>query len=267
MFIDVLTFGKEKIRAGKYIHLFSLKMSRTKVLMDFRSNHKVVIGIQARMSSVRFPGKVLAQFQGKTIIEHVVNACLNLDFPCFVLTSKEPTDDQLVAFLKKRKIDFYRGDLNNVLSRFKSFTEEFAFDEIVRISADSPLLHHEVIKKVFSNSQNLSESDIVTNIFPRSFPKGESVERLSLFAMEKMEKLTLSKSNLEHVTSYIYENPVDFKITNVSNELDLSHLSLCVDTPADLLRLDMMLGELDISLKDGLPEWKIFSRLLSERDI
>lgn len=242
-------------------------MSRTKVLMDFRSNHKVGIGIQARMSSVRFPGKVLAQFQGKTIIEHVVNACLNLDFPCFVLTSKEPTDDQLVAFLKKRKIDFYRGDLNNVLSRFKSFTEEFAFDEIVRISADSPLLHHEVIKKVFSNSQNLSESDIVTNIFPRSFPKGESVERLSLFAMEKMEKLTLSKSNLEHVTSYIYENPVDFKITNVSNELDLSHLSLCVDTPADLLRLDMMLGELDISLKDGLPEWKIFSRLLSERDI
>jgi spore coat polysaccharide biosynthesis protein SpsF len=235
--------------------------------MDFRSNHKVGIGIQARMSSVRFPGKVLAQFQGKTIIEHVVNACLNLDFPCFVLTSKEPTDDQLVAFLKKRKIDFYRGDLNNVLSRFKSFTEEFAFDEIVRISADSPLLHHEVIKKVFSNSQNLSESDIVTNIFPRSFPKGESVERLSLFAMEKMEKLTLSKSNLEHVTSYIYENPVDFKITNVSNELDLSHLSLCVDTPADLLRLDMMLGELDISLKDGLPEWKIFSRLLSERDI
>ena len=242
-------------------------MSRTKVLMDFRSNHKVGIGIQARMSSVRFPGKVLAQFQGKTIIEHVVNACLNLDFPCFVLTSKEPTDDQLVAFLKKRKIDFYRGDLNNVLSRFKSFTEEFAFDEIVRISADSPLLHHEVIKKVFSNSQNLSESDIVTNIFPRSFPKGESVERLSLFAMEKMEKLTLSKSNLEHVTSYIYENPVDFKITNVSNELDLSHLSLCVDTPADLLRLDIMLEELDISLKDGLPEWKIFSRLLSERDI
>ena len=235
--------------------------------MDIRSNHKAVIGIQARMSSVRFPGKVLAKFQGKTIIEHVVNACLNLDFPCFVLTSKEPIDDELVAFLKNRKIDFYRGDLNNVLSRFKSFTEEFDFDEIVRISADSPLLHHEVIKKVFSNSQNLSESDIVTNIFPRSFPKGESVEKLSLFAMVKMEKLKLSKSNLEHVTSYIYENPVDFKITNVSNEIDLSHLSLCVDTPADLLRLDIMLKKLDISLKDGLPEWKIFSQLLSERDI
>ena len=85
--------------------------------------------------------------------------------------------------------------------------------------------------------------------------------------MEKMEKLKLSKSNLEHVTSYIYENPVDFRITNVSNEIDLSHLSLCVDTPTDLIRLDMMLGELDISLKDGLPEWKIFSRLLSKRDV
>jgi spore coat polysaccharide biosynthesis protein SpsF (cytidylyltransferase family) len=235
--------------------------------MGFRSNHKAVIGIQARMSSMRFPGKVLAKLQGKTIIEHVVNACLNLDIPCFVLTSKEPNDDQLVAFLKNRKIDSYRGDLNNVLSRFKSFTEEFDFDEIVRISADSPLMHHEVIKKVFSQSQNLSESEIVTNIFPRSFPKGESVEKLSLFAMVKMEKLKLSKSNLEHVTSYIYENPVDFEITNVSNEIDLSHLSLCVDTPADLLRLDIMLEELDISLKDGLPEWKIFSQLLSERDI
>jgi len=235
--------------------------------MGFTSNHKAVIGIQARMSSMRFPGKVLAKLQGKTIIEHVVNSCLNLDIPCFVLTSKEPNDDQLVAFLKNRKIDSYRGDLNNVLSRFKSFAEEFDFDEVVRISADSPLLHHEVIKKVLSSSQNVSESDIVTNIFPRSFPKGESVERLSLFAMVKMEKLKLSKSNLEHVTSYIYENPVEFKISNVSNEIDLSHLSLCVDTPADLLRLDILLEELDISLRDGLPEWKIFSQLLSERDI
>ncbi len=233
--------------------------------MEFRSNRKAVIGIQARMSSVRFPGKVLAKLQGKTIIEHVVNACLKLDFPCFVLTSKEPTDDSLVTFLKYNKIDFYRGDLNNVFSRFKNFSKEFDFDEIVRISADSPLLHHEVIKKVFS--QKLSESDIVTNTFPRSFPKGESVEKLSLFAMEKMEKVKLSKSHLEHVTSYMYENPVDFQITNVSNEIDLSHLSLCVDTPADLFRIDMMLGELGISLKDGLPEWKIFSQLISEWDI
>jgi len=85
--------------------------------------------------------------------------------------------------------------------------------------------------------------------------------------MEKMEKLKLTKSNLEHVTSYIYENPAGFKITNVSNEIDLSNVSLCVDTPTDLLRLDMMLGEMDISLKDGLPEWKIFSRLLSKREV
>jgi len=130
--------------------------------MGFTSNHKAVIGIQARMSSMRFPGKVLAKLQGKTIIEHVVNSCLNLDIPCFVLTSKEPNDDQLVAFLKNRKIDSYRGDLNNVLSRFKSFAEEFDFDEVVRISADSPLLHHEVIKKVLSSSQNVSESDRVS---------------------------------------------------------------------------------------------------------
>ena len=93
----------------------------------------------------------------------------------FVLTSEEKSDDLLTNFLEDRGQQVFRASLNDVLGRYVLFADTFSFSNIVRISADSPLLHPEIITGVL-RLNNESRFDLVTNVYPRTFPKGQSVE-------------------------------------------------------------------------------------------
>jgi spore coat polysaccharide biosynthesis protein SpsF (cytidylyltransferase family) len=155
-----------------------------------------VVGIQARTSSSRFPGKVLELISGKPVIEWVINNCQLSGFEVFVLTSNHPSDNELVSFLVQENINYYRGDLNNVLSRFLNFMETNSIDKIIRISADSPLIHSGIIKKVAEDSRSFPEYDLITNVYPRTYPKGQSVEVISKQSLQVINELDLSREQI-----------------------------------------------------------------------
>ena len=48
--------------------------------------------------------------------------------------------------------------------------------------------------------------------FQELFQKGMSVEIIEKNCLAKLNSMNLNKSNKEHVTKYIYENPQLFKI-------------------------------------------------------
>ena len=218
-----------------------------------------VIGIQARSSSKRFPNKVLAQISGHPIIEWVVMNCKLSGCEVFVLTSTDQSDDALVGFLEEKNISFYRGDLDNVLLRFLNFMNEQGVQKVLRVSADSPLIHPAVIERILISAKISPEYDVITNVFPRTFPKGQSVELLSKFAIESISRFSLSTENKEHLTSYFYANPSKFKIKNLENEQDISSINLCVDTPVDLLRLQEIVDMCNFNFGfEGL-SWQDFS--------
>ncbi len=197
----------------------------------------IVVGVQARTSSLRFPGKVLELISGKPVIEWVVNYCQLSGFEVYVLTSDDPSDDELVNFLTHKNIKFFRGDLNDVLSRFLNFSEKYSIDKIIRISADSPLIHPSIIKKLAKQAKKFPEFDLITNVYPRTYPRGQSVEIISKKSLQSISKFDLPQKNKEHVTSYFYEHPTDFKIYNVRNDNNLQSLNLCVDEPSDLQKI------------------------------
>jgi spore coat polysaccharide biosynthesis protein SpsF len=62
----------------------------------------VRVFVQARMSSRRFPGKVLAPFHGRPIIRHVLDRVARAlpEVPRTVVTSVEASDDPLAAYLE-----------------------------------------------------------------------------------------------------------------------------------------------------------------------
>ena len=223
-----------------------------------------VVAVQVRMSSARFPGKALAELQGRTVIEHITNSIQSVGLPCFVLTSDNPSDDPLVDFLKQKGQAVFRGPLDDVLSRFQLFMRSYSFSHVIRISGDSPLIHPDVIRRVLAD-EGRALFDIRTNLFPRSFPKGQSVEMLSSDTLNSLSDFPLSFFHREHVTTYIYENPGSFEITNFTNVEDLSKLKLCVDYPSDLEKLSRMLDLFDLSISGGFPSWGELSLLLKSR--
>ena len=106
-----------------------------------------VAGIQARMSSSRLPGKVLADLGGKPLIQRVYErvASAALVDAAFVLTSVDPSDDRLCAFLEEQRIPFRRGPLGDVLARYLDLEAECEPRHLVRVTGDCPFVDPDFI--------------------------------------------------------------------------------------------------------------------------
>ena len=91
---------------------------------------KLISIIQARSSSKRLKNKVMKKIKNKMIIEHVYD-CVNnskLFDDIIIATSKNSTDDKIIKWCKKKKINFFRGNLDNVSKRFYDICKDNKFD-------------------------------------------------------------------------------------------------------------------------------------------
>jgi len=191
--------------------------------------------IQARMGSMRLPGKVLAQIAGNPMLWHVVNRvrmARSLD-QVVVATSNEVSDHPIADFCARKHIDVYRGSEEDVLDRYCQAARKFAHGTIVRITGDCPLVDSAVIDKVVGAHEDGSY-DYMTNIFPRTYPDGLDVEVFSLGALERAWLEAANPYDREHVTPYMREHPKLFRIGNVLHPVNLSNLRWTVDHPEDL---------------------------------
>ena len=227
----------------------------------------IAIVIQARMSSSRFPEKVLNPLCGMPMLMWTINYCRQINLPLFVLTSTDESDDQLIGMLEKNYVSYYRGSLENVVSRYLSFMKEYQVKKVVRISGDSPLINPDVILKVIAQDQELADADLTTNVFPRTFPKGQSVEVIPRKSLELLRDRSLSESDIEHVTPYFYANNKEFKINNLNNTEDLSSINLSVDTKEDLLRVNQFMALKSLNYSSSALSWEKFSKAIVESRI
>lgn len=77
--------------------------------------------VQARMSSKRFRGKMLEELSGVSVLESVV-VRLKLSksiTKIIIATSLEHSDDRLVEYCSNLGLNYFRGSLENVASRFR----------------------------------------------------------------------------------------------------------------------------------------------------
>ncbi len=195
--------------------------------------------VQARMSSKRFPGKVLHPFLGRPIIDHVL-AAASKGGDVVLVTSVEPSDDALAAHAEAQGVPVFRGPLDDVLGRFVAALDAHPCDWVFRVCADSPLLDPSLFQLLLPQAG--PEVDVVTNVFPRTFPAGHSLELLSAAALRKLHAQTLSEAEREHVTLGFYNRPEAFRIANVTRDgPPADDENLCIDTRDDLERLEAQL--------------------------
>ena len=190
--------------------------------------------IQARYSSSRLRGKVLKKIENIEILKHVVNNVEKSKFikNIYILTSYK--DNKIHSFCKKNNYQFFKGPLTNTFLRYKKFLNlQKKINFFIRISGDSPLINYKIIDKMIKIFKKKKYYDLVTNINPRTFPKGQSVEIIKSESFLKIDSSKLSISEREHVTKYFYNNQKEFKIYNYRNNHDMSHYNLSIDTIKD----------------------------------
>ena len=115
-------------------------------------------------------------------------------------------------------------------------------DAFFRICGDSPLLPSPFFDKAIKIYKN-HECDLVTNVFPRTFPAGMSIELINSKKFLDVEKKVVKKDELEHVTKYFYKNSSNFNIYNIKSKKYINHkLKLSIDEVKDLKRLEKWLA-------------------------
>tara|TARA_Y100000766_G_C18843633_1_gene574513 strand:+ start:581 stop:1294 length:714 start_codon:yes stop_codon:yes gene_type:complete len=215
--------------------------------MTLNNKKKILCIIQARMNSKRLKGKVLKKIQGKTALEHIIERSLQVKLidDLVVATSNNKLDDKIEEFCKRQKINCYRGDEINVLSRFYEISKKNLAKNILRLTADCPLHDPEVIDDIikFYKENNF---DYVSNSIKRTFPVGLDTEVFSFDSLEKAFFYSSDPLHREHVTLYINRkfselNNGSFKIYNYRAKGNFSFLRWTLDTLEDLKRIRVLM--------------------------
>lgn len=196
---------------------------------------KTVAIIQARMTSTRLPGKVLADVAGLPMLLRVVNRArrsTTLDL-VGVATTTNATDDELVQLCNASNIPCYRGSEDDVLDRYYQAAAALSSDVIVRITSDCPLLDTRVVDKVVG-AFRAADCDYAANVIEPTYPDGLDTEVMSRAALARAWRDARLKSEREHVTPFLRNHPELFRLASVKHDEDLSHLRWTVDEPRDL---------------------------------
>lgn len=190
--------------------------------------------IQSRYNSTRLPGKALLPLGNSNVlgkcIERVSQAKLITEI--IVATSDEHSDFVISEYCKKRSLTCYTGSLIDVGSRLANAVASKNGENFVRICGDSPFIDPVIIDQAVSLSHS-SEFDLVTNVFPRSFPKGQSVEVIRTETMQQICSKKRSADEKEHATSYFYVNHHKYRICSFSSGADEADSRQCIDDEND----------------------------------
>ena len=204
--------------------------------------------VQARMSSTRFPGKVLAPFKGHPVVWHVLMRIAQVlpKEQIVLATSSNPSDDPLAAYVLQLGFPVFRGPLDNVVERFQLCMRQYPCRWFFRVCADSPLFDWKQMERMMVY-QDQTGIHLVTNNFPRTVPRGHGLEMIDSATFLKLDVGQLSAREREHATQYLYAHPEVFRIVNVESEdLSLASQNLCVDTPGDILRLEELFQQTEM---------------------
>ena len=128
---------------------------------------KVIGIVQARVGSARLPGKVLAELAGATILEalftRVRGAALD---EVWLATTTLANDDRTAATARAAGADVFRGEVDDVLSRFTAIARERRPDWVVRLTADDPFVDRGAIDALVASTRAAAATTAVVSEVP-----------------------------------------------------------------------------------------------------
>jgi spore coat polysaccharide biosynthesis protein SpsF len=191
------------------------------------------------MSSTRLPGKVMRILGNKTVLAHVIDRAKTIPQvnAVVVATTTDPESNVIVTEATRRGAEIYRGSEHDVLARYFEAAQLFQADVVIRITSDCPLIDPglvgDMVREYLASQETETPIDYLSNGLERTFPRGLDAEVFGFKVLEIANAEAVEKYQREHVTPFIYENPIRFRVRSYKRSVDLSRHRWTLDTPED----------------------------------
>tara|TARA_B100001057_G_C22707409_1_gene894328 strand:- start:420 stop:1100 length:681 start_codon:yes stop_codon:yes gene_type:complete len=216
---------------------------------------KSIIILQARTSSKRLPGKVLKKINGIPLVVLCAKRLQNRGDNLIVATSNEKSDDKLVKVLINEKINYFRGDLKNVFSRYLTISKKYNNNDLIlRATADNPLPDGNLVDTVIKHFNSIRNDYFGIDHTLHNLPHGISLEIFYAKKIIKTGKMVLSADDKEHVTLKMYKNIKipNLLIKSIKIKNNLSNVNYSVDEKKDLLKVRKLFKKVKNPIKISL---------------
>ena len=197
---------------------------------------RVVIIVQARMTSTRLPGKVLKTVLGKPLLEYQIERLrrVKLADEIVIATTTNNADQPIIDLCDRLSIPYYRGSEDDVLARYHSAAIFHQADTVVRVTSDCPVIDPQVIDRViYTYIDEYPKYDYVSNCLERTYPRGMDTEIFSFNALEQAFQQAITQPDREHVTPFIYLQIHKYNLGKVMYFENQGDHRWTVDTPDD----------------------------------
>lgn len=187
---------------------------------------KLVIVIQARVASTRFPGKVLKPLVGRPLLFRMIERVRanNTTAEIVVATTTSPKDDAIGRICSDASVPCYRGHPTDLVDRHIQVGRAYEADAIVKIPSDCPLIDPAIIDRVLSAFLAApAGTDYVSNLHPATYPDGNDVEVVTMEALEATFREARRPYEREHTTPFVWDQPERFRCENVVWETALDY--------------------------------------------
>ncbi len=243
----------KELQEGYYI-LGTAKAKHEPLLVTDYKKPRVGAIVAARMKSSRLKQKAILPIHGMSSIERCLDNCLKFKFTDEVIlaTSTTEEDGVLGNYTLDGRAKFWRGDPEDVISRYLGACDKYGIDVIIRVTGDCPCISPEIaefiLKAHFESGADFTE--------PKQFAVGSNSQIYNVEALKRVIQLVGKADYSEHMTLYMVNNPKIFKVNRV-------------DLPGELVRdyrltLDYQ-EDLDMfnALYDKLAEQELDSTLIN----
>lgn len=201
--------------------------------------------IQARYSSQRFPGKMLATLDGKPLIQHVIeraNQIRGVDAVILALAN-EPEERPLWKWAVCSApcgviVASPNIEMDDVLGRFADVALRVPnADPIMRLTGDCVLLQPEVCERVLERYRSVQDCDYAwTDTASGDWPDGTDCEVFSRRMLLAAHAQALDPYDREHVTSWMRRHTVVESLP--ADPAYAGWPKVSVDTEEDLARVE-----------------------------
>lgn len=201
-------------------------------------SRKLIAAIACRNKGSRLYGKPLQNLdvaEGTTIIDNIIDNLKKIKIiDEIVLGIANGIENEVyIEIAKNKKIQFIKGDENDVLQRLIKCGEKVNATDIFRITSESPFMYYQSVKNLWELYLNKK----LDAIFQDDIVDGCGFEIISMEALKTSHLRGDEKHRSELCTLFIRENPDKFNVVKVkaSEKLNRKDLRLTVDNPEDLI--------------------------------